>query len=219
MAPIMSDPPLPRRTESGMATRAVNAAAGVLLAAMKQGRQTPTGLAITLDSACLLNSPETAAELAHLRAENPELKRQLESARVDGARLIQAEQRRAELEAVLDTHRKDDQVEIKRLRERVTDLEAELYTEQAQHRTTLEQRNAHAQELLRLRPQAAALQRQLVAKDRPVDEDPIAYALTEKADGITSRIAPTQALQLEDPHDSPLHHTYTVGRDLPEVTL
>ena len=30
-------------------------------------------------------------------------------------------------------------------------LNAELYTEQCQHRMTLEQRNAHAQELLRLR--------------------------------------------------------------------
>lgn len=45
-----------------------------------------------------------------------ELKRQLESARVDGRRLIRAEQRRAELEAVLATHRKDDQAEIERLR-------------------------------------------------------------------------------------------------------
>lgn len=35
---------------------------------------------------------------------------------------------------------------------RVTELEAELYTEQVQHRTTLEQRNAHARELLELRP-------------------------------------------------------------------
>lgn len=37
-----------------------------------------------------------------------------------------------------------------------------------------------------------------------------------EADGITARIAPTQAL-LEDPHDSPLHHPYRVGRELPET--
>lgn len=57
---------LPRRTESGMQTRAVNAAAGVLLAAMQQGRQTPTGLAVALDAAQLLNSPERAAYVAQL---------------------------------------------------------------------------------------------------------------------------------------------------------
>jgi hypothetical protein len=50
-----------------MHTRAINSAAGVLLAAMKQGRQTPAGLAIALDAACLLNSPEHAAEDLALR--------------------------------------------------------------------------------------------------------------------------------------------------------
>ncbi|MFJ6905571.1 hypothetical protein [Streptomyces griseoluteus] len=77
MAPIIPDPSLPRRTESGMATRAVNAAAGVLLAAMQQDHRTPTGLAIALDSACLLNSPETAAELNGLRTRVADLERQL----------------------------------------------------------------------------------------------------------------------------------------------
>ena len=78
-----------------------------------------------------------------------ELKRQLDSARVDGQRLIRAEQRRAELEAVLTTHRNDDEAEIERLRARVAELE------------------------------------QLPAEyERPVDEDPIAYALTDRADTV-----------------------------------
>ncbi|MFJ8555274.1 hypothetical protein [Streptomyces sp. NPDC093676] len=98
-----------------MKTRNVNAAAGVLNAAMQQGKQTPTGLAVALDSACLLNSPETAVELQRLRA-------------------------------------------------RVAELE------------------------------------QLLITDRPVDEDPIAYALTAEADGITRRIAPTQALRVGGDH-------------------
>ncbi|MFD8806256.1 hypothetical protein [Streptomyces sp. NPDC059597] len=38
----------------------------------------------------------------------------------------------------------------------------------------------------------------------------------ESADKLTRLFAPTQALR-EDPHDSPLHHTYQLGRDLPEV--
>jgi hypothetical protein len=41
-------------------------------------------------------------------------------------------------------------------------------------------------------------------------------ALTGSPDGITQRIAPLQALR-EDPHDGPLHHSYRVPRDLPEM--
>lgn len=162
MAPIISDQPLPRRGESGMQTRAVNAAAGVLLAAMKRGRQIPTSLAVDLDCAGLLNSPETAAELAHLRAEMPAL-----------------QDRVAELERLLGT------------------------------------------------------------KARTVDEDPIRFTLTDKAEQLPATprvralrelvdrqraqtdvggVTHTRAVQLEDPHDSPLHHDYRLGRDLPEVT-
>jgi hypothetical protein len=41
-------------------------------------------------------------------------------------------------------------------------------------------------------------------------------ALTGAPDAITQRIAPLQALR-EDPHDSPLHHDWRLGRDLPEM--
>ncbi|MFI1702015.1 hypothetical protein ACH419_39545 [Streptomyces bobili] len=50
-----------------MNTRLVNSAAGVVLAAMEQDR-TAAGIALALESAQLLMSPETAAELAGLRA-------------------------------------------------------------------------------------------------------------------------------------------------------
>ena len=59
--------PLPRRSESGMHSRAINAAAGVLLAAKEQGRQFPIGVAIALDSAGLLMSPEIAAQMEAYR--------------------------------------------------------------------------------------------------------------------------------------------------------
>lgn len=65
---------------------------------------------------------------------------------VDGQRLIRAEQRTAELEAVLGTRRKDDQAEIGRLKARVAELE-----------------------------------QLLAGKDRPSDEGPIAFTLTDKA--------------------------------------
>jgi hypothetical protein len=41
-------------------------------------------------------------------------------------------------------------------------------------------------------------------------------ALTGSPDAITRQIAPLQALR-EDPHDSPLHHDWRLGRDLPET--
>ncbi|ODA69243.1 hypothetical protein [Streptomyces sp. AVP053U2] len=85
MTTIIPDQPLPRRTESGMRTRAVNAAAGVLCAAMQQGRQTPTGLALALDSARLLQPPETAAELEKLRARVEELVAQRDDLLVESA--------------------------------------------------------------------------------------------------------------------------------------
>lgn len=91
---------------------------------MEQGRQTATGIALALDSAQLLMTPEKAVELAELR-------RQVESSRVDGRRLIRAEQRSAELEAVLGTHRDDDRAEIERLRARVTELESPVEADRA----------------------------------------------------------------------------------------
>ena len=132
--------------------------------------------AFALESTQMLQSPETAAEVAELR-------RQLESSRVDGQRLIRAQQRRAELEAVLGTHRRDDQAQIERLRARVAELE-----------------------------------QLLAAKDRPADEDPIAYKLTPKAeasaDRLTEFFAPVAALR-EHTYGGPPHHEYRLGRDLP----
>lgn len=74
-----------------MNARLVNAAADVIARAKANGRQTPAGLATALDSAQLLQSPETAAELEQLRArvdeverkytfDTAELKRQLDAA-------------------------------------------------------------------------------------------------------------------------------------------
>ncbi|MCP3817792.1 hypothetical protein NLX86_06480 [Streptomyces sp. A3M-1-3] len=56
-----------------MNTKRVNAAAGVILAAMKRGKTLPTSFAYDLEAACLINSPEIAVELARLRAERQTL--------------------------------------------------------------------------------------------------------------------------------------------------
>ena len=56
-----------------MIARVVNQAADVIHRAQANGTQTATGLAIALESAQLLQSPETAAELERLRARVAEL--------------------------------------------------------------------------------------------------------------------------------------------------
>ena len=135
-------------------TRAINAAAGVIHAAMQQGKTLPANIAYALDSAGLLNSPEIAAELEQLR-KLPARVAELEAAAGDGS-------------------------------------------------------------------------------TRTVDEDPIAFALTPQAEALhasSGRVVEVPedvspqvrtlrgilARHREDVNDSPLHHTYAKGRDLPEV--
>lgn len=64
----------------------------------------------------------------------------------------------------------------------------------------------------------AGLRAQFAVSNHPVDEDPIAFALTpkaaESADRLTQFFAPVAALR-EEPHDSPLHQTHRISRDLP----
>ncbi|WP_199750311.1 hypothetical protein [Streptomyces sp. NP10] len=77
-----------------------------------------------------------------------------------------------------------------------------------------------AAELVALRKRVAELK-----ADRADRHDDLAGALghtpgTEWPDLISVAAAATasEARPVEDPHDSPLHHTYALGRDLPEVT-
>lgn len=156
-----------------MNTKRVNAAAGVIFAAQKNGHVTPAGWAMALESAQLLQSPETAAEMERLRA-------------------------------------------------RIVDLEAELYTEQEHHRTTLEQRNAHAQELRKLRPRVAELEQQVTNQGREQTLTDVGNWLAEVGEKSAAYLVrtvdvPRVTPSLEDPHDSPLHHRYRLGRDLPET--
>lgn len=85
-----------------MNTKRVQAAEGVILAALKT-RQLAVGIAIALESACLLQSPETAAEMAGLRARVRELEAERHStneALSDAAVQLRVQRDRiAELEA------------------------------------------------------------------------------------------------------------------------
>ncbi|MFC8515543.1 hypothetical protein [Streptomyces sp. NPDC057257] len=130
-----------------MIARAVNAAADVIHRAQVSGAQTAAGLAMALEAAQMLVSPELAHEQAAVEAERDALKA------------------------------------------RVAELEA-----------------------------------QLSARERPVDEDPITYALTDKAatvEDVTPQVSKLRALLagqravVEDPLG--LHHDYRLGRDLPQA--
>ncbi|MEV0917897.1 hypothetical protein AB0I93_27015 [Streptomyces sp. NPDC049967] len=113
-----------------------------LKAAMAAGNREPYNLAFALEAARLLQSPETAAEQAQLNND------------VTGACLArwEEEQDNARLRLALKS--------AKRGR---SDARAEFYGEQAQHRTTVEQRNEHVRELVRLRAQVAELATQQAA--------------------------------------------------------
>lgn len=76
-----------------MNAKRVAAAEGVILAALKT-RQTAAGIAVALESACLLQSPESASELAALRG------RVAAAAGLDDDRLALIRKRRTHCEAV-----------------------------------------------------------------------------------------------------------------------
>jgi len=166
--------PLPRRSESGLHTRAVHAAAGVILAAMQRGTDDPTGLAIALDSARLLNSPEHAAELERLRARLADVHRMpQDSVTVAEIRLAQYGQRTTWSTATYDSGTE------RALHEIACGLRDAL-------EETRDQRNAARLKVAELEARVTELEAQLA---RPVDEEPIPYALTTKAAAVRAEEA------------------------------
>ncbi|MES9522395.1 hypothetical protein [Streptomyces capoamus] len=92
-----------------MNTKRVNAAADVICRAMENGKRTPAGWAVALESTQMLMSPELAAEMEWLRRRVAELEQQLEQAtaagELAGAALVdQALDRLAVPEPLEDPH-------------------------------------------------------------------------------------------------------------------
>lgn len=176
-------------------TRAINAAAGVIHAAMQQGKTLPQTIAYALDSAGLLNSPETAAELEHLRKRFAEL----EAAAGDGStRTVDEDPITYALTAQAEALHASSGAVITTTTEPLVDpngcgwcgipkdKHGRQWTLSAGwhpwNRPTQEQ----IKERMRRRRSVAQLQ------------------------GLLAR-------QVEDPHDSELHHTYAIPRDFPEA--
>lgn len=143
-----------------MNAKRVNAAAGVILAAQKQ-KNTAAGIAMALESAGLLQSPESAAELEQLRA-------------------------------------------------RVTELETSTAP-----RLCLCGHSRHAHTVPEPHSCFAFGQTCPCPTYRQLLPDQ-AWEQQKKNIAASEARAAEQAA-LEDPHDSPLHHTYETPRDLPTV--
>jgi len=185
-------------------TRAINAAAGVIHAALAQGKTIPASIAYALDAAGLLNSPEHAAEVEQLRNDLTgaclaRWEEEQDSARLRLAWRSARERAAAYGEGILRTVEdresyqgwlKEAEAEVQRLRARVAELEAEAYGDaEVRLLTPIEQiRHLHACVAAQL-ARADTLDRllreyQAAAGDgatRSVDEDPIAYSLTVEA--------------------------------------
>ncbi|MBT2508871.1 hypothetical protein J7I98_23880 [Streptomyces sp. ISL-98] len=189
-----------------MNAKRVAAAAGVIFAA-QQTRQTAAGIAYALESACLLQSPETAAELAELRA------------RCERYRIAW---RRARTRALATGSAAD------RYAARTRDLQEALRETVAEELTVQMECNALQARVAELEHQLgqAAEQRHLMDPlDHALEALPLAQARpTQVVDDVRPQVTKLRALiarqtaAVEDPHDSPLHHEYRTLRDLPEVT-
>lgn len=206
-----------------MNTKLVNAAAREITAAMENGRQTPTGWAMALDAKCMLQPPETAAELTALRNDALNMR---------GALSPNGSPRRVPMPLG-----KELAPVVEWLLNRVDELEQQLA---AKARASDEDPIAY------VLPETAG---GLTAQELALTPDgtyrckcghwdnvhgPFCFAAvcncgkftlatvgekaTPRVPGLRELVAGQRAA-VEDPHDSPLHHNYLKGRDLPEVQL
>jgi DNA repair exonuclease SbcCD ATPase subunit len=196
-----------------MNTKRVNTVADAIDRAQKNGKRTAAGIAVELESAQLLMSPEVAAELEQLRSE-------LKSARVDGRRLVQAEQRRAELEAVYATHRDDDQAEIERLLKALHDACDQI----AGLQSDLGDAMARVAELEPLAEQLDFLDRTTLPElRRQIEHHEDGKARwRRRAEAAEARVAgleaPARVREVPDgEHYASVHHSYRLGHDLPPI--
>lgn len=166
-----------------MNTRRVQAAAGVILAAQKT-RKTAAGIAIALESAQLLQSPESAAEVAALRDRVASLTESLRDAAGQVAALESelggAAARVAELETLSETTKRimaDAAAQVGLAGDRIAELETRLGRDAEQRHLmdpldhTLE---ALAPRTTDVRPQVQQL-RDLLAGQRAAVETPLPH--------------------------------------------
>lgn len=143
-----------------MNTKLVNTAAGVINAALAQDR-TAAGIALALESAQLLMTPETAAELEQLRTDRGRY-------RIAWRMAYQRAQGRGWAADRAGARAREGQEALQ------TMLFTVIVAQIACRAARLESEGSRAR--------VADLEGKLAEYERPVDEDPIAYALTEQAE-------------------------------------
>jgi len=203
----------------------VAAAAGVLHGSQVKGKRTAAGLAADLEAACMLQSPETAAEQKQLRARVAELEAE----------------RRSTNEAL------DDAVqELERRRDRIAELErsaseyppAMPWAALMDHEDLADFLDELAASAITHASSEVALTEveKTCATWRLIAEAQHGHNTAPGPDAMTRTFAPTQALREDhrpsaewvaetfSPKPAPrdddpngLHHTYRVGRDLPPL--
>jgi hypothetical protein len=228
--------------------RSINSAAGVVQAAWEQGRQTAAGIAVALDAAGLLMSPETAAELVRLRAERHSTNESVSQA--DEA-LRRQRDRIAELETGQQVAFRASHggrlLGLYSLREDALHHCEDALGRAAEYGScpsSWEERPDGTRELFAWtsRDVSSGTGFTVAQVDVRPEFDEGWGEDADEPDGITRRIAPTQALRedepaedvspqvaklrdllagqraaVEDPHDGPLAHRYLVPRDLPPL--
>ncbi len=243
----------------------IRTAEQVLHAAMQRGTQTAAGLAYALESAQLLQSPETAAELTRLRS-GPVL--ETEQAALLAEMIGDVQPARVSVllslgESVRDQRAHDHssqredwyctnlvafmgermgpvlrrllnaEAKAAQLAARVAELESERHVTNEALSDAAEALRAGRDRIAELEAErtspAPMLYRDRFGDTWQADGDTLTLAATEAGGPVTGRpwtepaadvakdFGPLAAVRaVEDPHDSPLHHTYTTGRDLPE---
>lgn len=165
-------------------TRAVSALADVILRAQQQGRQTPMGIAFAIDAAQMVMSPETAAAHERVRVERDRYRIAWGMARTRALSAGGAADRYA-------ARARDGQEALQHMLFAV--LGSQLARAAAQ-KETAEMRRWLTERTQTLVDSDAARERllgrvreleQLLAENRPADEDPIAYELTAEAGKVT----------------------------------
>ncbi|MGW5616205.1 hypothetical protein [Streptomyces sp. NPDC003877] len=177
-----------------MNTRRVNGAAGVILAALEQDR-TPAGIALALESAGLLMTPETAADMASVSADAvrvaEESVEELRREHAESARLRLALREACDQVAELECELGGATARVAELEQQAS-VVAKFVAKRAEYVTNLRScspDNGHDYD----RWQGHAAARRQLAQELGL---PVAWPADDvEADGITRRIAPTQALR------------------------
>ncbi|MFH8717288.1 hypothetical protein [Streptomyces zaomyceticus] len=188
-----------------MNAKRVAAAAQVICESQKR-KQTAAGIAADLEATCMLQSPESAAELVSLKASLRDAAEQVAALESD---LGGAAARVAELKAERHSTNEalDDAVKALRVqRDRIAELEARLHAA-AMTRTWT---NEDGKKFVFVEDIAEPL----LGRSLP---DPLVYGPTGVRCGCGkdahSNLVPCR--QPEDPHDGPLASRYAIPHDLP----